>query len=114
MSRGFRRRATPQNSILQDNAALLADLQNKLAEQAEKMAQRAEARQLLNDDPKIAQFVEYLEKAAESMRPSATQLGTEQLSAEALQEAVRHQQRALQYLRRGELLFNDILSLIHI
>ncbi len=103
LSRGFRRRATPQNSILQDNAALLADLQNKLAEQAEKLAQRAEARQLLNDDPKIAQFIEYMEKAAESMRPSADQLGSQ-----SLQEAVRHQQRALQFLRRGELLFNDI------
>ena len=102
-SRSLRRRNTPQNQILQDNAALLSDLQSKLAEQAEKLAQRAEARQLMNDDPKIAQFVEYMQKAAKAMRPSAEQLGTQ-----SLQEAVRHQQRALQFLRRGELLFNDI------
>lgn len=101
----FRRRqnASAQNSLVNDSAALLSELQNTLAEQAETLAKRAEARQLLNNDPKVAQFVEYMRKAAEAMRPSA-----EQLSSMSLQEAVTHQQQALQFLRRGELLFNDI------
>ncbi|MEM7257789.1 MAG: hypothetical protein AAF404_10410, partial [Pseudomonadota bacterium] len=102
-ARQLPRRNTPQQQILEENAALLADLQTKLADQAQKLAERAEARQLVEDDPKIAQFIEYMQKAAEAMRPSA-----DDLSAQSLQEAVRHQQRALQFLRRGELLFNDI------
>ena len=92
-----------QRSAVNDSATLLSELQNTLAEQAETLAKRAEARQLQNNDPKIAQFVDYMRKAAEAMRPSA-----EQLNTQSLQEAVRHQQQALQLLRRGELLFNDI------
>ncbi len=96
-------RRQASDSVVKDNAELLAELQNTLADQAETLAQRAEARQLSNNDPKVAQFVEYIRKAAEAMRPSA-----DQLSAMSLQEAVQHQQQALQFLRRGELLFNDI------
>ncbi len=97
------RQTTAGDDLVSDSATLLSDLQNTLAEQAETLAKRAEARQLLNNDPKIAQFVDYMRKAAEAMRPSA-----EQLESQSLQEAVQHQKRALQFLRRGELLFNDI------
>jgi len=58
-----------------DTATLLSDLQSTLADQANKLAQRAEARQLLNEDPDVARFVEYMQEAAESMQPSAQSLG---------------------------------------
>jgi len=87
----------------QDTATLLSDLQNTLADQAIKLAERADARQLLNNDPDIARFVEYIEEAEVSMRPSA-----ESLALLTLDDAVKHQQRALQYLKRAESIFNDI------
>jgi len=74
-----------------DTATLLSDLQNTLADQANKLAQRAEARQLLNEDPDVARFVEYMQEAAESMQPSA-----QSLALLNFEEAVTHQQRALQ------------------
>ncbi len=86
-----------------DTATLLSDLQNTLADQAVKLAERAEARQLLNNDPDIARFVEYMQEAAESMRPSA-----DSLAILSFEEAVKHQQKALQYLKRAESIFNDI------
>ncbi len=86
-----------------DTATLLSDLQGTLADQAVKLAERAEARQLLNNDPDIARFVEFMEEAAESMRPSA-----ESLALQSFEEAIKHQQRALQYLKRAESIFNDI------
>jgi len=86
-----------------DTATLLSDLQNTLADQANKLAQRAEARQLLNEDPDVARFVEYMQEAAESMQPSA-----QSLALLNFEEAVTHQQRALQYLKRAESVFNDI------
>jgi len=87
----------------QDSATLLSDLQNTLADQAETLAERAEARQLLNNDPDIAKFVEYMQEASDSMRPSA-----DNLASLSFNEAVTHQQRALQYLKRAESIFNDI------
>ncbi len=86
-----------------DSAALLADLQSTLAGQADTLAQRADARQLLDDDPDIARFVEYMKEAATAMRPSS-----ESLAALEFDDAVKHQQRALQYLKRAESVFNDI------
>jgi len=86
-----------------DTATLLSDLQTTLADQATKLAQRAEARQLLNVDPDVAKFVEYMQEAALSMSPSA-----DALTLLNFDEAVAHQQRALQYLKRAESIFNDI------
>jgi len=86
-----------------DTAVLLSELQTTLADQAIKLAERAEARQLLNNDPDIARFVEYMEEASSSMRPSSDAL--ENMN---LEEAVTHQQRALQFLKRAESIFNDI------
>lgn len=86
-----------------DTATLLSDLQSTLADQANKLAQRAEARQLLNEDPDVARFVEFMLEAAESMQPSA-----DALARLSFEEAVQHQQRALQFLKRAESIFNDI------
>ena len=86
-----------------DNAALLARLQRTLRDQAMTLAQRTRARMLTASDPKIAEFVENLELAAEAMVPAAEQLADIDLNAAILPE-----QEALQHLLRAEAVFNEI------
>lgn len=86
-----------------DNAALLSRLQERLRGQAMSLAQRTRARMLTASDPQIEEFVEYLERAAESMVPAAERLAEIDLDAAILPE-----QEALQYLLRAEAVFNDI------
>ncbi|MFK7893762.1 MAG: hypothetical protein AB8B63_23295 [Granulosicoccus sp.] len=87
----------------EDNARLLSELQTKLAEQARTLADRSEARELVNQGEEIRQFVEYLREAAEYMQPSAVAL-----DRLAYEEAIQPQQKALQLLQRAEALFADI------
>lgn len=86
-----------------DNAALLSRLQRTLRDQAMTLAQRTRARMLTASDPKIAEFVENLELAAEAMVPAAEQLADIDLNAAILPE-----QEALQHLLRAEAVFNEI------
>ncbi len=85
-----------------DIAILLSALQIKLAEQAQTLANRTNARQLSADE-QIAKFVEYIEKAAEAMHPAS-----DRLAAINLEEAIKPEQVALQYLLRAEAVFTDI------
>ncbi|MDB4223286.1 hypothetical protein N9850_05905, partial [Granulosicoccus sp.] len=87
----------------EDNARFLAELQVTLAEQARTLADRSEARDLVQQGEKIRQFVNYLREAAEQMGPSATAL-----SELAFSDAIQPQQKALQLLQRAEALFADI------
>jgi len=86
-----------------DNARMLSELQQTLADQARTLASRTRARQLTNADEKIEQFVESLELAAEAMEPAV-----EQLADVSLDEAVPSEQEALQHLLRAESVFSDI------
>jgi hypothetical protein len=88
---------------LHDNAQMLSELQRTLAEQARTLANRARARQLTGVDPRIQQFVDSLEKAADAMTPAA-----DDLAEVELQEAVPSEQTALQHLLRAESVFTDI------
>ena len=88
---------------LRESAAMLAELQATLMSQATTLAERARARQLTASDPKFKQFVEYMEKAAEFMKPAA-----DALAAYELDDAVGPEQQALQYLLRAESIFTDI------
>ena len=88
---------------LGDNARMLAELQQTLADQARTLASRTRARQLTRADDDIRTFVEYLELAAEAMGPAA-----ERLAEVELAEAVPSEQEALQYLLRAEAVFTDI------
>lgn len=85
------------------NASLLSDLQSTLAEQAQTLTERTRARQLTRQDDEIAQFVESMERAIQSMHPSA-----DSLASVELQEAIQPAQEALQYLLQAESVFNDI------
>lgn len=88
---------------LREGAEMLAELQATLMSQAATLAERTRARQLTESDPKFKQFVEYMEKAAEFMKPAA-----DALAAYELDDAVGPEQQALQFLLRAESIFTDI------
>ncbi len=88
---------------IEDNAALLAELQRTLAEQAQTLASRTRARQLTSADERIRIFVESLESAAEAMLPAA-----ERLADIEFEEAVPSEQSALRHLLKAESVFTDI------
>ena len=74
-----------------------------MAEQARTLADRSDARELVQQGEEIRQFVEYLREAAEQMEPSA-----QALTQLAFSDAIQPQQKALQLLQRAEALFADI------
>jgi hypothetical protein len=88
---------------LEDNARMLAELQGTLAEQARTLIERTQARALVDQDPKIRQFVENLEQAAEAMQPAVKHLSEIELDA-----AIPPEQKALQHLLRAEALVTEI------
>ncbi|MEX2353821.1 MAG: hypothetical protein WD709_06505, partial [Gammaproteobacteria bacterium] len=85
-----------------DNAVLLSDLQNTLAEQARTLADRTRARQL-HADEQIARFIENMDRATEAMAPAS-----ERLAALDLEAAIQPEQEALQHLLRAEAVFTDM------
>lgn len=88
---------------LEDNAAMLSELQRTLADQARTLANRTRARQLTQVDEQIQTFVNSLESAAEAMAPAA-----ERLADLRFDEAVPSEQEALQHLLKAESVFTDI------
>jgi hypothetical protein len=88
---------------IQDNGALLAELQRTLAEQAQTLASRTRARQLTSVDEQIQTFVQSLESAAEAMIPAADRLADVEFD-----DAVPSEQEALQHLLKAEAVFTDI------
>jgi hypothetical protein len=90
---------------ISDNAAMLADLEKTLAEQARTLVARANARELTGAgaDENVARFVRQLEEASEAMKPAADKLQQRELEA-----ALSDEQRALQHLLRAEASFRDI------
>jgi hypothetical protein len=88
---------------LEDNARMLSELQGTLAEQAQTLIERAQARTLTDQDPKIRQLTENLQAAVQSMQPAV-----KQLSEIKLQEAIPNEQKALQHLLRAESLITEI------
>ena len=91
------------NSGIADNATLLSELQLTLADQAQTLARRTRARQLIRVDEQIASFVDHLEQAAEAMHPAA-----ERLAEIDLEQAIQPEQEALQHLLRAEAAFSDV------
>ncbi|MDY0067416.1 MAG: hypothetical protein RBS02_13630 [Steroidobacteraceae bacterium] len=87
---------------LRDSASMLAELQTRLAQQAQTLAQRTRARASL-DDQRIRTFVESLEGAAQAMDPAAKHLRQFRLS-----QALPVEQQALQQVLRAESAFRDV------
>lgn len=85
-----------------DNARMLSEVQNTIAEQARTLVERAKARELTGDE-NVGKFVKSLEEATKSMRPAS-----EALDKQDLEVAVKHEQQALQHLLRAEATFREI------
>ncbi|MEO6080093.1 MAG: hypothetical protein ABIQ86_09985 [Steroidobacteraceae bacterium] len=85
-----------------DNARMLSEVQQTLADQANTLVQRARQRELTGDKT-VADFVKSLQEAAKEMLPAA-----KKLSEQDLQVAIQHEQKALQHLLRAEATMRDI------
>ncbi len=86
-----------------DNATFLSEVQDKLKEQAQTLAQRSKSRQLAGANQEFSSFTKDLEEAAKEMGPAA-----EKLKAQKWREALEPEERALQHLLRAEATFRDI------
>ena len=82
---------------------LVGELQLKLQERTQSLADRVERRALTGLDQDIQKFSENLVQAVHAMAPAH-----QSLSQRDPDEAVPHQQRALQYLLRAETFYKEV------
>jgi len=87
----------------QEDAAFLSGVQEKIAAQAQSLAQRMRSRQLAAMSDESRRFSELMTQASEAMREASGRLRTQ-----AWREALSPEQRALQNLLRAESLFRQI------
>ena len=88
---------------IRESSLLLSEFQLKLRDQAQTLARRVKARQLLGTNKDFEAFVENVEKAAEHMGPTGLLLKEQKLT-----EAISPEQKALRHLRRAESIFRRI------
>ncbi len=88
---------------IRENSLLLSEFQLKLRDQAETLARRVKARQLLGTNKDFEAFVENIEKAAEYMGPAGLLLEEQEL-----EESLSPEQKSLRHLRRAESIFRRI------
>jgi hypothetical protein len=86
-----------------ENARFLAEVQTKLKEQAQSLAQRSRSRELAGANQEFQNFVKDLEAAAAEMDPAS-----EKLKGQNWKDALVPEQKALQHLLRAEATFRDI------
>ena len=86
-----------------ENARFLAEVQTKLKEQAQSLAQRAKSRQLAGANQEFQSFVKDMEEAAAQMGPAS-----DKLKVQGWKDALEPEQKALQHLLRAEATFRDI------
>lgn len=96
-------RAVRPRPQAREDAAFLSGMQQKLAEQAQSLAQRMRSRQLAATNEEFQKFSIEMGSASKAMQDAASKL-------RALQwrEALGPEQRALQHLLRAESLFRQI------
>jgi hypothetical protein len=86
-----------------DNAKYLSEVQGKLRDQAQSLANRMKARELSENNPAFKAFTEDMEKAVAAMGPAS-----DQLKGMKWDDALAPEQKALQYLLRAESTFRQI------
>ena len=86
-----------------ENGKYLSEVQAKLRDQAQSLANRTKARQLDGSGAAFQQFVKEMELAVASMTPAS-----EKLKGLAFQDAMTPEQQALQHLLRAESTFRQI------
>jgi hypothetical protein len=88
---------------VEENAHMLSEAQGTLAEQAQTLIARAQARGVDNVGEKNRELLDNLEQAVKAMQPAA-----KHLNDIALNDAIPQEQKALQHLLRAEALYSDI------
>jgi hypothetical protein len=96
-------KASRSRKQLEESAKMLSEMQTLLAQQARTLSERTRARVSLDEDVRVKQFVESLDRAAEAMDPAAKHLENFKLA-----QAVPVEQQALQQLLRAEAAFRDV------
>jgi len=86
-----------------ENAKYLSEVQGKLKDQAQSLADRMKARQLAGTNAAFTSFVKDMEAAVAAMTPAAGELKGQKWNT-----ALPPEQKALQYLLRAEATFRDI------
>ena len=105
ISSTFRQQADKNSTAQQaaEVAKLLAQSQATLRDQAVKLSDRLQARELTDEVQAIGEFEKDMMAASEAMGPAA-----QQLQQEKWKDAIPHEQKALQYLLRAEATFRQI------
>ena len=86
-----------------ENARFLAEVQNKLKEQATSLAQRSRSRELARANQEFQSFTKDMEAAAAEMGPAS-----DKLKGQGWKDALEPETKALQHLLRAESTFRDI------
>ncbi|MDQ2899286.1 MAG: hypothetical protein M3Y07_05725, partial [Acidobacteriota bacterium] len=86
-----------------ENAKYLSEVQSKLRDQAQSLADRMKKRELAGSNPAFQAFVKDMEEAVAQMGPAS-----EKLKGLKWQDAMQPEQKALQYLLRAESTFRQI------
>ena len=86
-----------------ENGKYLSEVQSKLRDQAQSLANRTKARQLDSNGAGFSQFVKEMEAAVAAMSPAS-----DKLKSLSFQDALTPEQQALQHLLRAESTFRDI------
>jgi hypothetical protein len=86
-----------------ERAEFLSEVQRKLRDQAESLANRIRARELDGESPAIREFVKEIQAAAREMGPAA-----DLLAQSSWEKALTPENKALQHLQRAEQLNRDI------
>jgi hypothetical protein len=86
-----------------DAAKFLSGVQAKLGEQARSLAGRMQSRELSHENDEFSSFVKDMNAAAQEMGPAS-----DKLQQQKWQEALPHEQKALQNLLRAEATFRQI------
>lgn len=93
----------PRPETAAAEARFLSDMQAKLSDQSHSLAERIRARNIDDSSPEFKIFTEYMDKASASMKAA-----TAHLRPGRWNDAMPHEQKALQALLRAEAAFRDI------
>ncbi len=86
-----------------ENARFLAEVQNKLREQANSLSERSKSRQIAGTNAEFQSFIKSMDEAVKEMGAAA-----DKLKGQNWKDALPAEQRALQNLLRAEATFRDI------
>ncbi len=96
-------RTPPQGAALQETSQFLAEVQDKIRDQARALSQRMRARLLTESGEAFKRFADQMDKAADEMGRAASKL-----KGAKWRNSIEPEQKALQALLRAQSMFRDI------